>query len=119
MRPLKLSLAGSRHPTSLAGSSKIGIVFFGQAAVFLALGFTVAFFLGTAFANLAFAFACFPASFSACFSASTWPFVSFLIFDYSDLSALSSSSFCFYATEAALLESFAAFFACAFSSFAT
>lgn len=118
-RPLKVSLAGSRDPTSLAGSLKIGIVFFGRAAVFLTLGFTVAFFLGTAFTNLTFAFACFPASFSAYFSALTCPFISFLIFDYSDLSAFSASSFFFFAAEAAFLASLAAFSALAFSSFTT
>jgi hypothetical protein len=116
---LKVSLAGSRDPTSLAGSLKIGIVFFSQAAVFLALGFTVAFFLGTAFTNLTFAFACFPASFSACFLALTCPFISFLIFNYSDLLAFSALFFSFCAAEAAFLASLAAFSASAFSSFTT
>jgi hypothetical protein len=80
VRPLKLVLAGPRDPTSLRGSSKIGTFSFGRVVVFFALGFTIAFFVGTAYANFAFDLAFFSTPFLASFLAFSYSFVSDVIF---------------------------------------
>jgi hypothetical protein len=119
VRPIKLVLLGPRDPTSLRCSLKIITFFLSHVAVFFALGFTVAFFLGTAFTNFALALAFFLASFLASFSTFSYSFTSFLIFDYRDLSAFSAASFSFCTTVAAFSASLADFSTCAFSDFAT